>query len=405
MEKKNEASNAENMSNSMKKRIDRANQQKKAKRTAVTGRIISTVILVLIAAGIIYLIATAVVKASYKVTPSGDYSACLDENGYVKGVTAASCVTIPEYKGVSISRNAVEYTDEEVQKDIDSQLEQHTELSTDTDKLIEDGDKINLDYVGTIDGVEFSGGNSEGKGRDLTIGSHTFTGDFEQQLIGHGIGDNVTVNVTFPEDYQAADLAGKDAQFDCVINGIYVKPEFNDEFVATYLSDNAGTVEEYKQYLKDTNFESNVNSWIDDYLDDNTTAVSYPGKYLKQLKAVQKYTAMQSFEYMNQIYTQMYGQGYSDFFDYEGKTEEEYDKSLIETCQETEKKLLAYQAIMEKEGIRYTIDDYKKELIETEGSDESFANQVEQYGEPYLIQTMYRDKAIEIIKDNAVFTD
>lgn len=404
MEKKTE-NNAENISNSMKKRIDRANQQKKARRTAMTGRIISTVILVLIAAGIIYLIGTAVVKASKKVTPNGDYSACLDENGYVKGVTATSCVTLPEYKGVSISRNAVEFTDEEVQADIESQLEQHQELSTDTDKKIEDGDKINLDYVGTIDGVEFEGGNSGGNGSDLTIGSHSFIDDFEEQLIGSGVGDKVTVNVTFPDDYQSTDLAGKDAQFDCTINGIYIKPEFTDDFVAEHLSDKASTVEEYKQYLKDTNFETNLKSWIEDYLDDNTTAVSYPGKYLKQLKALQKHTAMDSFEYMNQMYAQMYGSGYSDFYEYEGKTEEEYDESLIETCQETEKKLLTYQAIMEKEGIKYTIDDYKKHLIETEGSDDSYTNQVEEYGDAYLVQTMYKDKAIEIVKDNAVFTD
>ena len=91
--------------------------------------------------------------------------------------------------------------------------------------------------------------------------------------------------------------------------------------------------------------------------------------------------------------------------EYEGKTEEEYDKDLIETCQETEKKMLTYQAIMEKEGIKYTIDDYKKHLVETDGNDDSYANQVEEYGDAYLIQTMYKDKAIEIVKDNATFTD
>ncbi|MBQ7482213.1 MAG: FKBP-type peptidyl-prolyl cis-trans isomerase [Lachnospiraceae bacterium] len=405
MEKKNEANNAENLSNSMKKRIDRANQQKKAKRSAMTGRIISITILALIAAGIIYLIGAAVVKASYKVTPNGEYSKCLDANGYVSGVNASTCVTLPEYKGVSIPRSEVEFSDEEVQKDIDSQLEQHQELSKDTDKKIEDGDKINLDYVGTIDGVEFEGGNSGGNGSDLTIGSHQFVDDFEEQLIGSGVGDNITVNVTFPEDYQSADLAGKDAQFDCTINGIYIKPEFTDEFVAENLSDKASTVEEYKQYLKDTNFDTNLKSWIEDYLDDNTTAVSYPKKYLKQLKSLQKYTAMQSFEYMNQMYAQMYGQGYNDFYEYEGKTEEEYDKDLIETCQETEKKMLTYQAIMEKEGIKYTIDDYKKHLVETDGNDDSYTDQVDEYGDAYLIQTMYKDKAIEIVKDNATFTD
>ncbi|HCM92607.1 MAG TPA: hypothetical protein DIS78_08595 [Lachnospiraceae bacterium] len=397
---KNDEKNAENVSKSMQKRIDRANQNKKAKRSAMTGRIISYVILALVAAGIIYLISAAAIKAINRVNPSSDYSKMLDDNGYVKGVTASSVVTLPEYKGISIKKSDIEYSDEEVQSDIDDQLNQHTELSTDTDKKIEDGDKINLDYVGTIDGVEFEGGNSNGQGSDLTIGSGTFIDDFEQQLIGSGVGDNVTVNVTFPDDYQSADLAGKDAQFDCTINGIYVAPEFTDDFVAEYLSDKASTVEEYKQYLKDTHYETNLNDWIENYLRDNTTVTSYPSRYLKNLKSVQKYSEMESFNIMKDVYAQ-YGMTYNDFYDYQGKSEEEYDESLDETCKETEKDILTYQAIMEKEGIRSTIEDYKAHIKETEGGDEAYADRKEQYGDPYLIQSLYKDKAIQVVKDNA----
>ena len=397
---KNDEKNAENVSKSMQKRIDRANQNKKAKRSAMTGRIISYVILALVAAGIIYLISAAAIKAINRVNPSSDYSKMLDDNGYVKGVTASSVVTLPEYKGISIKKSDIEYSDEEVQSDIDDQLNQHTELSTDTDKKIEDGDKINLDYVGTIDGVEFEGGNSNGQGSDLTIGSGTFIDDFEQQLIGSGVGDNVTVNVTFPDDYQSADLAGKDAQFDCTINGIYVAPEFTDDFVAEYLSDKASTVEEYKQYLKDTHYDTNLNEWIENYLRDNTTVTSYPSRYLKNLKSVQKYSEMESFNIMKDVYAQ-YGMTYNDFYDYQGKSEEEYDESLDETCKETEKDILTYQAIMEKEGIRSTIEDYKAHIKETEGGDEAYADRKEQYGDPYLIQSLYKDKAIQVVKDNA----
>lgn len=398
---KKDENNAENVSKSMQKRIDRANQNRKAKRSALTGKIISYVILGLIAAGIIYLIAAAAIKAINRVTPSDDFSTMLDANGYVKGVNASSCVTLPEYKGVSIPLSEIEYSDEEVQSDIDDQLSQHTEMSTDTDKKIEDGDKINLDYVGTIDGVEFEGGNSNGQGSDLTIGSGTFIDDFEQQLIGAGVGDNVTVNVTFPDDYQSEDLAGKDAQFDCTINGIYVAPEFTDDFVAEYLSDKASTVEEYKQYLKDTHYDTNLNEWIENYLRDNTTVTNYPAQYLKNLKSIHKYSEMQSFDYMKDVYSQ-YGMTYKDFYDYEGKSEEEYDKDLDETCKETEKDVLTYQAIMEKEGIKSTIEDYKAHIKETEGSDDAYADRTNQYGDPYLIQSLYKDKAIEIVKDNAV---
>lgn len=398
---KNDENTAENVSKSMKKRIDRANQNKKAKRSALTGRIISCVILTLVAAGIIYLISAAAVKAYNSVSPSSDYSRYLDDNGYVKGINAASCVTLPEYKGVKIPKSELEYSDEDVQSDIKSQLEQHMELSTDTDKKIEDGDKINLDYVGTIDGVEFEGGNSGGQGSDLTIGSGTFIDDFEQQLIGSGVGDNVKVNVTFPDDYQTPDLAGKDAQFDCTINGIYIAPEFTDDFVTAYLADKATTVEEYKQYLKDTHYESNLTEWIDNYLKDNTTVTNYPGRYLKHLKAIHKNTEMLNFSYMKDMYAQ-YGMDYKDFYDYEGMSEEEYDKSLVDTCKETEKDVLTYQAIMEKEGIRCTLDDYMDSIKGIDDYEQIYTDRKSQYGDPYLIQSLYKDKAIQVVKDNAI---
>ena len=96
-----------------------------------------------------------------------------------------------------------------------------TAYSTDTSLTIEDGDTVNIDYVGSIDGVEFEGGSTNGAGTDLTIGSGLYIDDFEEQLIGAHPGDSVEVNVTFPDDYQQEDLQGKDALFQVTINGIY----------------------------------------------------------------------------------------------------------------------------------------------------------------------------------------
>lgn len=93
--------------------------------------------------------------------------------------------------------------------------------STDTSLIIEDGDTVNIDYVGSIDGVEFDGGNTQGQGTDLVIGSGSYIDDFEDQLIGAHPGDNVEVTVTFPEDYGNEELNGKEAIFDVTINGIY----------------------------------------------------------------------------------------------------------------------------------------------------------------------------------------
>ncbi len=96
-----------------------------------------------------------------------------------------------------------------------------TSYLTDSSLTIEDGDTVNIDFVGTIDGVEFSGGNTNGAGTDLVIGSGSYIDDFEEQLIGAHPGDTVEVNVTFPEDYGKEELNGQDAVFEVVINGIY----------------------------------------------------------------------------------------------------------------------------------------------------------------------------------------
>lgn len=93
--------------------------------------------------------------------------------------------------------------------------------STDTSLTVKDGDTVNIDYVGSIDGVEFAGGNTNGAGADLTIGSGTYIDDFEEQLIGAHPGDTVEVNVTFPENYGNEELNGKDALFVVEVNGIY----------------------------------------------------------------------------------------------------------------------------------------------------------------------------------------
>lgn len=91
----------------------------------------------------------------------------------------------------------------------------------DTTLTVENGDTVNIDYVGSIDGVEFAGGNTQGRGTNLTIGSGTYIDDFEEQLIGAHIGDTVDVYVTFPENYGKAELNGKEALFKVIINDIY----------------------------------------------------------------------------------------------------------------------------------------------------------------------------------------
>ena len=103
----------------------------------------------------------------------------------------------------------------------DNSTDDSTSYSTDSSLTVEDGDTVNIDYVGSIDGVEFDGGNTQGNGTDLTIGSGRYIDDFEEQLSGAHPGDEVEVTVTFPDDYGNEELNGKEAVFDVTVNGIY----------------------------------------------------------------------------------------------------------------------------------------------------------------------------------------
>ena len=103
----------------------------------------------------------------------------------------------------------------------DNSTDDSTSYSTDSSLTVEDGDTVNIDYVGSIDGIEFDGGNTQGNGTDLTIGSGRYIDDFEEQLIGAHPGDEVEVTVTFPDDYGNEELNGKEAVFDVTVNGIY----------------------------------------------------------------------------------------------------------------------------------------------------------------------------------------
>lgn len=159
-------------------------------------------------------------------------------------------VTLGKYKGVKVEKTEVTVTEEEIAAQIEKERENSARTITVTDRAVRDGDITTLDFEGFVDGVPFEGG----KGGDypLTIGSGSFIPGFEEQLIGAEIGKETEVNVTFPEDYHSADLAGKAAVFKCTVKEIKEKelPELDDEFaseVSTF-----DTLAEYKEDVKKT---------------------------------------------------------------------------------------------------------------------------------------------------------
>lgn len=391
-----------NLSHSKQKRQEREKKQKTVKRNEKLNNIIWPVIGVVIVAAIIALIVSKVIAVSNQVVASDNFGAELEENGFIKGVKATDYVTLPDYKNLKVPVAEVTYTEGEMNQDIEDVLESHKQLDKETTTPIADGDTVNIDYVGSIDGVEFDGGNSNGEGSDLTIGSGTFVDDFEQQLIGYKVGEVVNVNVDFPEDYSSAELAGQNADFVVTINGIYVKPEFTDMFVSECLTAYATTVDEYKQYLKENAEEEKLTAYVSSFITDNTVVNKYPKAFLKNLKSTTRYSDEESFKYMNQMYMQYYGSGYSSFEEYSGMTDEEYMADLNTRAQDNCKAALANQAILEQEGVSINPDEVKASLIEEYGSEESYNDMVEQYGIGYLSSNEIPDKVLEILKGYAV---
>ena len=157
-------------------------------------------------------------------------------------------VTLGEYKGLEVAKANVEVSEEEVAAELEKEREKNARTISVEDRAVENGDMIMLDFEGFVNGVAFDGG--KGENYPLTIGSGAFIPGFEEQLIGKNIGEDVEVNVTFPEEYQAPELAGCAATFKCKVNEIKVKelPELDDDFAQDVSK--FDTLEEYKEDVK-----------------------------------------------------------------------------------------------------------------------------------------------------------
>ena len=391
----------EALSKSKAKRTERRKEVAKEKREKWISKTISIIIITAIVGVFAVAIGLNVYKAATTTKSVSDFSQGLTEDGYIDGVTVDSCITLADYESLVVPMSEVAASAEEVDASIQSTLEANKELVTDTSVTIADGDTVNIDYVGSIDGVEFEGGNSGGTGYDLVIGSGSFIDDFEDQLIGHVAGDEVSVEVTFPEDYSSADLAGKDAVFAVTVNGIYVTPELTDEFVQTYLSETASTADEYRAYVENNFYESNLQEYLDTYFIDNTTVDSYPKSYVKTIKGLLKYNDEYSLSYYNQMFAQYGMSGYENVWDTRDgiETEAEYEEELTTRAQESVKTALVYQSLFEKLGLSNDMDAYLAEMTEEYG-EEYVTSMQETYGTAYMAQSRMYELVMEYLVEN-----
>ncbi|MDR2670567.1 MAG: FKBP-type peptidyl-prolyl cis-trans isomerase [Oscillospiraceae bacterium] len=324
----------------------------------------------------------------------------LDENGFWKGIKALDYVELFNYTGISIPGEAHQISDDQVQSAIDEVLANYQGESTQiTDRAVADGDTVNIDYVGSVDGVPFDGGSTDGAGTDVIAGSTNYIDDFLTQIIGHKPGETIDVEVTFPDDYQETSLQGKDAVFVTTINYISEteQPELTDEFVATNFSADYGwtTVAALREGKRAELQKASIEGYVRGYLADTATVSSVPD-------LLTAYTEKSMMDYY-QGYADSYGVGLDEFLSsYVGVASQD---ELIENNRasnlETATYYLVSQAIAEDMGYSVSEDDMTRFFTEQTGTSD-YSSYEEQLGLPYLKQTVLCYTILGYIVENAV---
>ena len=380
----------------------KAIRKKRAEQKAKIIKSVATITSIVIGLAVIGCIAWVIIYSlSFSVKETSDFSVGLNADGTITGVKATDYVELCDYNNISVDYSAVSVTDGEVDDYIDSLLSEYKTYSTDPDCLIKKNDSINIDYVGSIDGVEFSGGSTQGNGTDIVVGQAGYIDDFEDQLIGHKAGDVFDIEVTFPDDYGNEEVAGKDAVFNITINGIYEAQEFNDEFVKANLSDQARTAEAFRQKYKDDQYNAKLSEYLQNYVCENSEVKSYPESYVKGLMGLTKGSDLQNYNQYNQYYQSAYGTNmYNSFEEYINMDKKEYYASLRAGAEELADKMLVYQAIYEKEGL--TISEQNKEdVLASYGISSEYHNQIkETYGEGFLNQSAIMFADLDYLKEH-----
>lgn len=398
---KNKGEEASEISKSKAKREERKKEVAKSRRQKRTVKIVGYTIAVAILLVIVFAIGKQIYLSAIRTTSSADYSEGLTADGKINGADAASVLNLVDFENISVPADEVKATAEEVDKEIESVLEQHKELSTDESLTIADGDVVNIDYVGTIDGVEFEGGNSNGAGYDLTIGSGSLIDDFEQQLIGHKPGEEITVEATFPEDYGDEAVDGKDAIFAVTIHGIQKTPELTDTFVAENLAETeeVSTAAEYRAKIEDKFYKEHLEDFLTNYIIENSSVTAYPKDYLKAVKAVTKHDDENMLSYYQQMFASSNMTAFENLWDLRDDSisdELKYELELNTRAKEATKEHLVYQAIFEKAGLTLDMEAHYAELTESNGED-YVTNMKETYGEGYMAQGQIREAVVDYL--------
>lgn len=311
-------------------------------------------------------------------------------------------VTLGAYKGVEIDKVETEVTEAEIDDAIKKVQESNSRTVEVTDRAVEDGDTAVIDFEGFVDGEAFEGG--KGNDYSLVIGSHSFIDTFEDQIIGHSIGDEFDVNVTFPAEYGVSDLAGKPAVFKVTVKAIKRKelPEVDDDF-ASEVSD-FETVAEYRESLRKDLTEKKAKEAADAKEDAAVRkAIEACEVELDELHIKDMVRTM-----MDETAANFRQQGISMdmYYQYTGTTEEELKKQLEPRAEERIKSREVLKAVAEAEKIEVSDVDIEAEITEMAGKFNMEPDKVKsmlgEEGKKNLTEDLRVRKAAKFIAANAV---
>lgn len=325
-------------------------------------------------------------------------------DAYLSGITASDYVELPDYSKIPVDVTLDEVTDDDVDAAIESNLSADQELVEITDRdTVEDGDVVNIDYVGKKDGVAFDGGTASGY--DLTIGSGSFIDGFEDGIIGMKKGETKVLTLTFPENYGNSDLAGQETTFDVTVNKIqaYDAPELTDAWVAEQDIEDVTTVDEYKAYIRgqleetaQENYDSELQTAAGDYVYNNATWKQDPP------------TAMVDRLYDNQIqtyetYAGYYGVDLDSFLETIGASTDD----VRSAAEDSAKYYIALQAVADQEGLNLAGEDLENEIADlaaSYGYDDAAAFE-ETAGSNEIGEYLTLNNVAEFLAGNAVYDE
>ena len=336
--------------------------------------------------------------ASETSSEAASETAETEELGEEPEYKALDYVTLGQYKALEVTVCSLDVTEDEIQQQFYDDCSSHDKLLQVTEGEVAEGDVVNIDYVGSIDGVEFDGGTD--KGVDLTIGSGTFIPGFEDGLIGAAIGKEINVNVTFPENYGKTDVAGKDAVFAVTVNFVKKAPEMTDDIVAE-ISDHK-TVDEYRKGVeeqlkadKEAQQNSDKINGILNQIYSASTINGYP-------EEVVNYRTAQMKAYYTQIAEQS-DMTLADFLSNQLQmTEEQFDQQCPAVIKQSMIQELLLKAVAESENMEISDEEYEagiEKYIKSTGA-ESKETLLSQYTEAEIRRSLIMDKALDFLKEN-----